>query len=90
MNIARCIAVSSVVLRGHVLNPLWRSRAKRRAVRSDVISRIIPRYFKRYLPAAAKVKETKVIKDDKKDKIFSLMSSLTMKLSGLSVIISPG
>ncbi len=72
MNFARFIAVSSVVLRGHVFNPFWHSRQKRRAVRSEVISQIIPRYFKRYLPSAEAVEETKVIKDDKNDKIFSL------------------
>ena len=57
MNFARFIAVSSVVLRGHVFNPFWHSRQKRRAVRSEVISQIIPRYFKRYLPSAEAVEE---------------------------------
>lgn len=72
MNLARFIAVSDVILRGHILNPFWLSREKRREIRSDVISQVIPRYFKRYLPAAEKVVETDVIKDDKNDKIFTI------------------
>lgn len=72
MNLARFFAMSDVILNGHVLNWFWRSRDVRRAVRSDVISRVIPNYFKRYLPAAAAVKERKVVHDDKNEKIFSI------------------
>ncbi len=72
MNIARFFAMSEVVLRGHILNWFWRSREHRRIVRSNVISNVIPKYFKRYLPAAAAVKERKVINDDKGEKIFTM------------------
>ena len=72
MNLARMIAMSDVLLRGHVFNWFWRDRATRRAVRSDVISRIIPHYFKRYLPAAAAVVERPVVRDDKNEKIWSI------------------
>lgn len=72
MNLARAIAMSNVILRGHILNWFWRSREHRRAVRSDVISKIIPRYFKRYLPAAAAIPERKVEKNDKNEKIFTI------------------
>lgn len=72
MNLARFFAMSDVILNGHVLNWFWRPREVRRAVRSDVISRVIPNYFKRYLPAAAAVKERKVVHDDKDEKIFSI------------------
>ena len=72
MNFARIVAMSDVILRGHILNWFWRDRVTRRAVRSDVISRIIPRYFKRYLPAAAAVVEQPVVKDDKNEKIFTI------------------
>jgi hypothetical protein len=37
-----------------------------------VIERVIPKYFERYLPAAAAVKERKVVNNDKNDKIFTL------------------
>lgn len=37
-----------------------------------MISQVVPRYFKRYLPAAAAVKERKVVKDDKNEKIFTI------------------
>lgn len=72
MNFARIVAMSDVILRGHILNWFWRDRVTRRAVRSDVISCIIPRYFKRYLPAAAAVVEQPVVKDDKNEKIFTI------------------
>ena len=72
MNIAKMWAMTRVAMLGHVFNPLWRSRAHRRAVRSDVISRIIPDYFKRYLPAAAAIPERAVVHDDEHEKIFTL------------------
>ncbi len=58
MNLSRMVAMSDVILNGHILNWFWRDRDARRAVRSDVIARVIPRYFRRYLPAAAAVRET--------------------------------
>ncbi len=72
MNFAKMIAMSDVILRGHVLNWFWRDRIKRRAIRSDVISKVIPRYFKRYLPAAAAITERKVEKNDRNEKIFTI------------------
>ena len=72
MSFSRFVATMKIVLFGHILNWPWRSRVKRRAVRSDVISKVIPTYFKRYLPAAAAVKEREVINNDKNDKIFTL------------------
>ena len=72
MNLSRFFAMSDVIVRGHILNWFWRSREKRRAVRSDVLATAIPRYFKRYLPAAAAIKERKVVKDDNNEKIFTI------------------
>ena len=72
MKIAKLWAMTRVALHGHILNWLWRSREHRRAVRSDVISRIIPDYFKRYLPAAAAIPERAVVHDDKNEKIFTI------------------
>lgn len=72
MNIPRFVAVADIILLGHILNPFWLSRDKRREIRSNVISRVIPRYFKRYLPAAEKVRETKAINNDSADKIYTI------------------
>ena len=72
MNVARFFAMTDVVLMGHILNPLWWSREHRRQRRSDVISRVIPRYFKKYLPAAAVIPERKVVHDDKNEKIWTI------------------
>lgn len=72
MKLSRMWAMTKVAVFGHILNWPWRSRVHRRAVRSDVISKIIPQYFKRYLPAAAEIPERKVEKNDKNDKIFTL------------------
>lgn len=72
MNLLRMGAMLDVIVNGHVLNWFWRDREHRRAVRSDVIGRVIPHYFRRYLPAAAAVVETKPIRDDENEKIFSI------------------
>lgn len=72
MSFSRFIATMKIVFFGHIFNWPWRSRVKRRKVRSDVISKVIPKYFKRYLPAAAAVVERKVENNDKNDKIFTL------------------
>ena len=63
MKIGRYYALFKIVLFGHILNPFWFSREHRRAIRCKVLTREIPQYFKRYLPAVAAVKETKVIKE---------------------------
>ena len=72
MNLARTWALTKIVVQSHILNWIWRPRARRSAVRCDVLSRVAPEYFRRYLPAAAAVKETPVINDDKNDKIFTI------------------
>ncbi|MBO8407615.1 MAG: hypothetical protein IAC77_04120 [Proteobacteria bacterium] len=72
MNFARCVAMTEIALRGHVFNWLWRSREHRRAVRSDVISQVIPRYFRRYLPAAAAIAERQPVRDDANEKIWTI------------------
>ena len=72
MNIAKMYAGFKIILFGHILNWPWRDRLHRRMVRSDVISKIIPQYFKRYLPAAAAIPERKVIKNDKNEKVWTL------------------
>jgi len=72
MNIRRFFAITELVIRGHILVPLWWPRERRREKRYAAILAVIPRYFKRYLPAAATILERKVVKDDKNDKIFTL------------------
>lgn len=72
MNIKRVWAMTQILVLGHILNWFWRDRLHRRKVRSAVIERVVPKYVERYLPAAAAVKERKVINNDKNDKIFTL------------------
>ncbi|MBR3510982.1 MAG: hypothetical protein IKN73_02870 [Alphaproteobacteria bacterium] len=72
MNIKRMFAMMNIIVRGHILVPLWWTREHRRAKRCDVILSVIPRYFKRYLPSITKIQEREVIKDDKNDKIYTL------------------
>ena len=72
MKIARFFALADIVVRGHILNWFWRDRETRRAVRSDILADAIPRYFRRYLPAAAAVVERPVVKDDKNEKIWTI------------------
>lgn len=72
MKIARFFALADIVVRGHILNWFWRDRETRRAVRGDILADAIPRYFRRYLPAAAAVVERPVVKDDKNEKIWTI------------------
>lgn len=72
MGLARTFALCDIVLRAHILNWFWRDRGTRRAVRCAVLENAIPRYFRRYLPAAAAIPERKVVKNDKNEKIFTL------------------
>lgn len=61
-----------LVLFGHILNPLWYSRAKRRKIRTNYILKTVDRYFQKYLHDVQFVKEQKVIKNDNGEKIFTL------------------
>ena len=72
MNLARFFATTEIVLLGHIFNPLWWSREHRRAHRCKVLTSVLPRYFKRYLPAAAAIPERDVVHDDKNEKIWTL------------------
>ena len=72
MNIARFVALTRIAVHGHILNWPWRTRMQRRKVRTDYTAKIATQYFKRQLKNVADVKETRVIKDDKNDKIWTL------------------
>lgn len=72
MKIARNFALFKIILFGHILNPFWKTRIERRKRRTDLTAEIVAKYFKRYLPAVSNVKETKPIKDDKNDKIWTI------------------
>lgn len=72
MNWTRLWAQTNMIMRGHVFNWLWRNRRKRRAVLARVLSEVIPNYLRRYLPAAAAVVESPVVRDDKNEKIWTL------------------
>lgn len=72
MNLSRLWALTKIMFLAHIFNWFWRSRAHRSDVRTRVLSRVAPQYFKRYLPAAAAVKEETVINNDKNDRIFTI------------------
>lgn len=71
MKFAKMLALTEITLKAHILNWPWRSREKRRQVRCDLISTLIPNYLKRYLPAAAAVKETPVV-NNSNEKVYSI------------------
>ena len=71
MKLPRSFYVADVLLRGHMLNWLWRSSERRRQVRDRVIASSLPRYLKRYMPAAGAIVKMPIIKDDTNEKIFS-------------------
>ena len=66
MKLSRTFALADIVLRAHILNPLWRSRDARRAHRCNVATVAIPRYLKRYIPAPGTVAETPAQKPARK------------------------
>jgi len=72
MNLKRMWAMTDLIVRAHILNWFWRPRSVRRAIRSDILAKALPRYFRRYLPAAAAIPERKPQKNDKNEKIFTL------------------
>ncbi|MDL2295700.1 capsular polysaccharide synthesis protein [Lachnospiraceae bacterium OttesenSCG-928-E19] len=72
MTISQLIARIEIGLRAHVLNWPWRDRQTRRNVRNKVLETAIPRYLKRYLPAAAAVPNTKPGKPNGDEKIWSI------------------
>jgi len=72
MLIKRTFALADIILRAHLLNPFWLSRGERRARRCAVATEAIPRYLRRYVPAAAALPLTPVVKDDAHEKAFSM------------------
>ncbi|MDR1337532.1 MAG: capsular polysaccharide synthesis protein [Rickettsiales bacterium] len=72
MNFPRFWALTKILFQSHVFNWFWRPRARRSEVRTRVLSSVAPGYFKRYLHAAAAVREEEVIRDDRRDKIFTI------------------
>lgn len=70
MKLSRTLALTDIVLRAHILNPLWWSRDRRRDRRCDVAAQAIPQYLKRYAPAPGTIAEETPIKDDAHDKVF--------------------
>ena len=46
MNFKRMFAMMDIIIRGHILVPMWWSREKRREKRYKVLLSVIPRYFK--------------------------------------------
>lgn len=72
MNLARIYALSTIILRGHILNPFWHNRVVRHTKRGNILATVIPNYLKRYLPAASAIPERKPVKNDDKEKIFTI------------------
>lgn len=72
INIKRIFIMTKLILLAHILNPFWWSRDRRRARRCKVAGNLIPKYFKKYLPAVAKIVETPAVKDDVNEKIWTI------------------
>ena len=72
MNFSNKYIKFKLVLFGHILNPLWYSREKRRKIRTNYIMKTVDKYFQKYLSVVKDVKETKVVKNDKNEKIWTL------------------
>lgn len=70
MKLSRTFALADIVLRAHILNPLWWPRDRRRTRRCDVAKVAIPQYLKRYVAAPGTIVEQTPIKDDANEKVF--------------------
>lgn len=70
MKLSRTLALTDIVLRAHILNPLWWPRDKRRDHRCNVATVAIPRYMKRYVPVPGTIAEQTPVKDDANEKVF--------------------
>ena len=72
MSFSGTVTRLKLVLFCHILNPLWYSREKRHKIRTDYLVKTVDKYFQRYLHAVKNVKETKIVKNDENEKIFSI------------------
>ena len=70
MNIKYWFTRFRILLWAHIFNWLWRGRERRRAVRGDVIGRIVPQYLKQYLYATKNVPDEVI--EQGHDKIFTI------------------
>lgn len=62
-----------ILLKAHILNPLWHSRSRRREVRQGVMGTELTGYYKRnYMSGISRIPEGPVVKDDASDKIYSI------------------
>lgn len=70
MNMKYWLSWFKIVMMAHVFNWPWRSRAQRRAVRGDVIGRIVTQYLKQYLFVTETVSDESI--QNGPDKIFTI------------------
>lgn len=70
MKVARALAMTDIVMRAHVLNPVWRSRDARREHRARVLMNAVPRYLSRYVAAPGVVTEQTPVRDDANENVF--------------------
>ncbi|MDR0967919.1 MAG: capsular polysaccharide synthesis protein [Rickettsiales bacterium] len=67
----RTFAIAEILLRGHIGNPFWWPRMRRRAYRRDITAIVIPEYMKKYVPQNGTIPVLQTIKN-KDEKIFSI------------------
>lgn len=70
MNIKYWFTRFKIVLGAHIFNWPWRSRLRRRAVRGNVLGRLVPQYLKQYLFATKNVPDESI--QNGSDKIFTI------------------
>ena len=70
MNIGYWFSLCKIMLMAHVFNWPWRSRARRREFRGDILGRMVPQYLKRYLYVTKDVPDQSIEKSS--DKIFTI------------------
>ena len=73
ISFGRILAQADIVLRGHVLNWVWRPRMRRREVRGAVTRQAVGRYVDRYvLPPSTDFTQEPVPGSGQEEKIYSI------------------
>ncbi len=70
MNIKYWFTRFKIVMEAHIFNWPWRSRERRRAIRGNVLGRLVPQYLKQYLFATKNVPDESI--QNGSDKIFTI------------------
>ena len=90
ISFGRILAQADIVLRGHVLNWVWRPRMRRREVRGAVTRQAVGRYVDRYvLPPSTDFTQEPVPGSGQEEKMSSRMRRNCFRSLTFLIMLSP-